>query len=118
MILLIKLKLTLNNCFSHRNVFQNGVDTLSKMVNHFWSNSSKFSIVRTYDFVQISPARGPNTYQIMYGETLDIGNDKIKCSLGKSIFTANLPFKLFRVTVANADNGSLKSLHTFLLKCV
>ena len=24
-----------------------------------------------YDFVQISPACGPNTYQIMYGETLD-----------------------------------------------
>ena len=23
------------------------------------------------DFVQISPACGPNTYQIMYGETLD-----------------------------------------------
>ena len=24
-----------------------------------------------YNFVQISPACGPNTYQIMYGETLD-----------------------------------------------
>ena len=24
-----------------------------------------------YDFVQIPPARDPNTYQIMYGETLD-----------------------------------------------
>ena len=24
-----------------------------------------------YDFVQISPASGPNTYQIMYGETSD-----------------------------------------------
>ena len=24
-----------------------------------------------YDFVQILPACGPNTYQIMYGETLD-----------------------------------------------
>ena len=25
----------------------------------------------SYDFVQISPACGPNTYQIMYGESLD-----------------------------------------------
>ena len=30
-----------NNCFSHRNIFQNGVNTLSKLVNHFLSKSSK-----------------------------------------------------------------------------
>ena len=29
----------------------------------------------------------------------------------------NLPLKPFRATVANADIGSLKSLHTFLKKC-
>ena len=28
----------------------------------------------------------------------------------------NLPLKFFRTTVANADIGSLKSLHTFLKK--
>ena len=39
--------LPLNYCFSHRNVFQNGVNTLSKMVNQFLSKSSKFCIVRT-----------------------------------------------------------------------
>ena len=32
----------------------------------------------------------------------------------KSIFTVNLPFKLFRATVSNADTRSLKSLSTFL----
>ena len=57
-----------NNCFSHRNVFQNGVNTFLKIVNHL--KSSKFCIVRVgpYDFVHISAACGPNTYKIMYGE--------------------------------------------------
>ena len=56
------------------------------------------------------------SYQIMYGETLDfsINNGNIKYSIGKSIFAVNLSLKLFRVTIANADIGSLKSLHTFL----
>ena len=38
--------------------------------------------------------------------------------MGKSIFAVNLPLKLFRATIANADIGSLKSFHTFLLKCL
>ena len=29
-------------------------------------------ILEKYDFVQISQACGPNTYQIMYGETLNV----------------------------------------------
>ena len=36
----------------------------------------------------------------------------------KIIFAVNLPLKLFPATVANADIGSLKSLHTFLKKCL
>ena len=42
----------------------------------------------------------------------------IKCPIGKSIFAVNLPLKLFRATVDNADIGSLKSLHTYLTKCL
>ena len=34
--------LALNNCFSHRNIFQNGVNTLSKMVNHFCQKAQIF----------------------------------------------------------------------------
>ena len=30
-----------------------------------------FTYFGLYGFVQISPTSGPNTYQIMYGETLD-----------------------------------------------
>ena len=34
------------------------------------------------------------------------------------MFAVNLPLKLFPATVANADIGSLKSLHTFLKTCL
>ena len=44
--------LILNNCFSYRNVFQNGVNTLSKMVFKTWflSKSSTFREVWTIRF--------------------------------------------------------------------
>ena len=45
-----------NNCFSYRNIFQNGVNTLSKLVNHFLSKAQNFVWFGPYDFVQISPA--------------------------------------------------------------
>ena len=35
-----------NICFNYRNVFQNGVDALSKIVDAFFSKSSKFYLVR------------------------------------------------------------------------
>ena len=38
-------------------------------------------------------------------------NGNTKCPIGKSIF-AVLSFKLLRATVANADIGNLKSLHS------
>ena len=45
---------------------------------------------------------------------VSISNDNIKCSIGKSVFAVNFPLKLCHATVAKADIGSLKSLHTFL----
>ena len=45
---------------------------------------------------------------------ISISNGNIKRPIGKSIFAVNLPLKLFRATVANADIESLKSLHAFL----
>ena len=39
-------------------------------------------------------------------------NGNIKYPIGKSIFAVNLPLKLYRVTIANTDTESLKSLHT------
>ena len=56
----------------------------------------------------------------IHGETLDsnvsINNGNIKYLSGKSIFAVNLPLKLFPATVADADIGSLKSLHTLFDK--
>ena len=45
-----------------------------------------------------------------------ISNANINYPSGKSIFAVNLPLKLFPATVANADIGSLKSLHTLFNK--
>ena len=89
------------------------------MVDHFMSKSSKFCIVQTIRFVQISPTCGPNTYEIMYGETYNVGisNSNMKYLIRKSIFAVKLTLKLFpAATVANAEIESLKSLCTFLKK--
>ena len=51
---------------------QNGVNALSKMpfknLFFFFSKTSHFEHVEPYNLVQISPAYGPITYQIMYGD--------------------------------------------------
>ena len=46
-------------------------ETSSKMVSPFLSKSSQSCIVRAIQFCSNSPACGPNTYQVMYGKTLD-----------------------------------------------
>ena len=47
-----------------------------------------------------------------------ISNGNIKYLIGKSIFAVNLPFKLFRAVVANADIGLVLSLSIHSLKNV
>ena len=94
-----------------------------KMLTIFCQKAQNFVWFGPYDYVKISPACGPNTYQIMYEETLHLQcqhsqNGSIKCPIGKPIFAVNLPLKLFRDTVANVDIGSLNCLHTFLKKCL
>ena len=42
-----------------------------KMLIIFCQKAQKFKWFGPYDFVQILPACSSNTYQIMYGETLD-----------------------------------------------
>ena len=42
-----------------------------KLLIIFCPKAHNFVWFRQYDFVQIPPAYGPNTYQIMYRETLD-----------------------------------------------
>ena len=45
---------------------QNGLEKLD-----FCQKTQNFMHIRAYNLVQILPACGPNTYQIMSGETLD-----------------------------------------------
>ena len=42
-----------------------------KWLTNFCQKAQNLVGFRPYDFVQILPACGPNTYQIMYGKTLD-----------------------------------------------
>ena len=56
--------------------------------------------------------------EILQTSNVSISNGNIKCPIGKSLLAVNLPLKLFRATIANADIGSLKSLHTSLKKCL
>ena len=60
-----------NNCLCNRNVFRIGVNTFSKWLTIFCQIAENFVYSVSYDFVKISPACGPNTYQIMYEEILD-----------------------------------------------
>ena len=62
-----------NNCLCmlcHSNVFQNGVNPSQKWLTIFCQKAQNFVYFLKYDFVQISSACVPNTYQIMYGETI------------------------------------------------
>ena len=84
------------------------------MLTIFCQKSTKFCIVRTLWFYSnFTSMWSKYTNQIILINN-SISNGKIKCPIGKSILAANLPLKLFRATVAYADIGSLKSLHTFL----
>ena len=62
-----------NNCLCHRNLVQNGGNTFSKMVNHFFAKKLKILYISYHAiFFQISLTCDPNTYQIIYGKTLDL----------------------------------------------
>ena len=58
----------------HENVFQTDVTTVSKMVNHFFFAKKLKILYVVYHTImfQTFPACCPNTYQIMYRETLDV----------------------------------------------
>ena len=54
----------------------------------------------------------------LYTSNVSISNGNMKYPVGKSIFAVNLPLKPFFATIANADIGTLNSLHKFLKKCL
>ena len=72
---------------------------------------------RPYDFVQILPECGPNTYNVWRDLRLPMSASAMVTKMPdreNQVFAVNLPLKLFRATVASADIESQKSLHTFL----
>ena len=71
---------------------QNDINALSKMLlknSRVLSKTLNFEHFEPYDLVQTSPACGPNTYQIIYGETLDFQCQHLKRQHGK-VFKGNL----------------------------
>ena len=84
------------------------------MDNHFFSRRSKFWIVRLIRFCQISPARGRNIYQIMYGQTLDFQRKHQQMVTWYVRLEILFLQEIWRVTFANDGIRSQKPLQTFL----
>ena len=100
------------NYLYHRNFFQNGVKTFSKMVNHFLPK--KLKIFRTIRFCSNFTRRWPKylSNNVWRDFGLQVSASVMitwKCPIRKSIFAVNLPLKLLRATVAN-DNIEVFSL--------
>ena len=75
---------------------QNGVNGLTKTVlknSLFSQKAQNFVHFGPYDLVQISPACDPNTYQIMFEETLDFQREHMYRQHRK-VLLANLLQKL------------------------
>ena len=60
-----------NNCLCHRNGSKMASTLSQKWLTIFCQKAQNFANFVPNDCVQISPACGQNTYQIMCGETLD-----------------------------------------------
>ena len=96
-------------------------ETFSKMASTFsqkWltifcQKAEKIVYSLPRNFAQISPGCAPNTYQWRRDFRLPMSESVMAiCPIEKAIFAVNLPLKLFRVTVAKTDTGSVKTLHT------
>ena len=119
----------LNNNFNYRNVFLNGVNSLSKMI--IKTKQSKTFLVKKHNILYDSDRTilcklqqyvvqtlTKKCMERLYTSNVIISNSNIKSPIGKPIFAVNLPLKLFRATVSNADIRSLKSLYASLKKCL
>ena len=99
-------------------MFQNGVNALSKIVFKnpvSCQKAQNFMSFGLCDFVQISPACGPNTYYVWRDFRLPMS--ALATVAGKSFNGKFTVFdQVFFITIADADIGSLKSLHTLFGK--
>ena len=94
-----------NICFSYRNMFQNGVHALSKIVYAFLSKSSKFHLVRIIrkcsNFARLWHKHLLRNYKWHFRLPMSAFATAISNILSKhQLFTLNFAFKLFHVSIA------------------
>ena len=109
------LTLAPNICFSYRNMFQNGVDALSKIVDAFLSKSSKFYLVRTIrkcsNFANLWHKHLLRNYKWHFRLPMSALATAISNTLSKhQLFTLNFAFQLFHVSIA-IDNRRSQKYH-------
>ena len=108
-----------NICFSYRNMFQNGVDALSKIVDAFLSKSSKFHLVRIIrycsNFASLWHKHLLRNYKWHFRLPMSAFATAISNTLSKhQLFTLNFAFKLFHVSIA-IDYCRSQKYHLYFL---
>ena len=104
-----------NFCFSYRNMFQNGVDALSKIVDTFLSKSSKFSLVQIIrkcsNFATMWHKHLLRNYKWHFRLPMSAFATAIWNTLSKhQLFTLNFAFQLFHVSI-DIDNCRSQKYH-------
>ena len=109
------IPLASNICFSYRNMFQNGVHALSKIVDAFLSKSSKFYLVRIIrkcsNFASLWHKHLLRNYKWHFRLPMSAFATAIWNALSKhQLFTINFAFKLFHVSIS-IDNCRSQKYH-------
>ena len=112
---LLSNTLASNICFSYRNMFQNGVDALSKIVDAFLSKSSQFYQVRINrkcsNFASLWHKHLLRNYQWHFRLPMSAFVTAIWNTLSKhQLFTLNFAFQLFHISIA-IDNCRSQKYH-------
>ena len=102
-------------CFSYRNMFQNGVDALSKIVDAFFSKTSKFYLVRIIwkcsNFASLWHKYLLRNYKWNFRLPMSAFAAAIWNTISKhQLFTLNFAFQLFHVAIA-IDNCRSQKYH-------
>ena len=104
-----------NICFSYRNMLQNGVDALSKIVDAFLSKSSKSYLVRMIrkcsNFASLWHKHLLRNYKWHFRLPMSAFATAIWNTLSKhQLFTLNFAFQLFHVSIT-IDNRRSQKYH-------
>ena len=107
------------NCFSCRNIFQNGVDALSKIADAFLSKSSKFYLVQGIwwcsNFASLWHKNLLRNYKWHFRLPVSAFATAIWNTLSKyQLFTLNFALKPFHVSIA-IDNCRSPKYHLYIL---